>query len=101
MKVCLQPEALDDLRDIAAYIGRHDPRRAATHADRLKAKIAQLGSMGTSFRILPPYVASGLRRRIVGAYQIFYLVDDLLRAVLVVRILHSARDTARLLRAFE
>jgi plasmid stabilization system protein ParE len=101
MKVCLQPEALDDLRGIAAYIGRHDPRRAATHANRLEAKIAQLGSMGASFRILPHYAASGLRRRIVGAYQIFYLVDDLLRAVLVVRVLHSARDTAQLLRAFE
>ncbi len=101
MKVRLQPEALNDLHEIASYIARANPRRAATYAAELREKIGQLATMGRSFRIAPRYAVSGLRRRIFGAYQIFFLVDIVPDTVDVIRVLHSSRDLGPLLQAFE
>lgn len=101
MKVCLQPEALDDLREIAAYIARNDEQRAASHAAVLRGKIAQLSTMGKSFRIIPRYAVSSLRRRVFGAYQILFLVNEELDVVDVLRVLHSSRNLDEILRGFE
>ncbi|MDH0864062.1 type II toxin-antitoxin system RelE/ParE family toxin [Mitsuaria sp. GD03876] len=101
MKVRLQPEALNDLREIAAYIDRANPRRAASFAAELREKIEQLSTMGRSFRVVPRYAVSGLRRRVHGAYQILYLANEELERVDVLRVLHSSRNLAELLRAFE
>lgn len=101
MKVRLQPEALNDLREIAAYIARDDQQRAASYAAVLRGKIAQLSTMGRSFRIVPRYAVSSLRRRVFEAYQILYLVNEELDVVDVIRVLHTSRNLDEILREFE
>jgi len=101
MKVRLQPEAWNDLREIASYIARNNASRAASYVAVLRDKIAQLATMGRSFKIVPRYANSGLRRRVFEAYQIFYRVDDAAEIVDVMRVLHSSRNLDAILRGFE
>lgn len=51
--------------------------------------------MPSAYAILPRYEARGIRRCVHDNYQIFYRVDADL--VLVVRVLHGARDHEALL----
>ena len=52
--------------------------------------------MPSSFPLVPRYERKGIRRRVHGAYQIFYRVDGEL--VHVIRVLHGARDYEALLK---
>ena len=101
MRVRLLTEALADLDHIAEYISRHDQRRARSFTRELQRKIFGLASMAESFRVIPQYAASGLRRRVHRSYQIFYIADALHGIGHVARILHTARDTAPLLAHYE
>jgi toxin ParE1/3/4 len=101
MRVRLLTEALADLDSIAEYIGRHDQRRARSFTHELQRKIFGLASMAESFRVIPRYAASGLRRRVHRSYQIFYIADVAHGIVHVARILHSSRDFVPLLAHFE
>ncbi|CAN7703961.1 type II toxin-antitoxin system RelE/ParE family toxin [Variovorax paradoxus] len=95
MKVRLSAEARQDLVAIADYIARDNPARALSFVQELTDKCASLATMPLSYPIVPRYEARGLRRRVHGNYQIFYRVTDDL--VLVVRVLHGARDYEALL----
>ncbi len=52
--------------------------------------------MPSSFPLVPRYERKGIRRRVHGAYQIFYRVDG--EPVYVIRVLHGARDYEALLK---
>ena len=47
------------------------------------------------YRLLSGHEASGVRRRTVGNYGVFYVVGD--NVVNVLQVLHSARDHERIL----
>ncbi|WP_343629060.1 type II toxin-antitoxin system RelE/ParE family toxin [Roseateles sp.] len=101
MRVSLLTEASADLDDIAAYIRRHNPRRARSFVHELMRKIFGLSTMAESFRVVPQYATSGLRRRVHKPCQIFYIADVTQHVVHVVRVLHTSRDTDPLLLHFE
>jgi toxin ParE1/3/4 len=72
-----------------------NPRRAISFVKELTDKCAGLADMPSSFPLVPRYAKKGIRRRVYGAYQIFYRVDGEL--VHVIRMLHGARDYEALL----
>ncbi|WP_416760030.1 type II toxin-antitoxin system RelE/ParE family toxin [Roseateles sp. So40a] len=94
-------EASADLDGIADYIRKSNPSRARSFIHELLQKINGLSSMAESFRVLPRYAASGLRRRVHKPYQIFYIADVARDVVHVVRVLHTSRDTDPLLLRYE
>ncbi len=95
MKVRLSAEARQDLLAIGDYIARDNPARALSFVQELMDRCASLAGTPSGFPIVPRYEAKGIRRRLRGDYQIFYRVDG--DFVLVVRVLHGARDYEALL----
>ena len=89
MRVTFTPLAEADLTDIALYIAQDNPERAFTFTDEIESrclglsKHALIGAprpeLGDDFRVLP-----------FGRYLIFYRSQT--DEVLILRVLHSARD---------
>lgn len=95
MKVRLSSEARQDLIAIGDYIARDNPSRARSFIKELTDKCAGLADMPLGYAIVPRYETKGIRRCVHDNYQIFYRIDGDL--VLVVRVLHGARDYEALL----
>ncbi len=95
MKVVLTDEALRDLEEIGDYIARDNPERARTFVGELLAKARQLGDRPEAFPVVPRYAHLGVRRRVHGAYLIFYRLET--ERVTIIHVLHGARDCDALL----
>jgi plasmid stabilization system protein ParE len=95
MKVRLSAQAERELQSIFEYIYSDSPKAAPQMVDRLMSACLELGSRPLLYPLAPRHEARGLRRRVLGAYGIYYVVSPEL--VEVVTILHSARDVDRLL----
>jgi len=95
MKVRLSAEARQDLIAIGDYIARDNPSRALSFVQELTDACANLADMPSSYPTVPRYELKGIRRRVRGNYQIFFRIDG--DQVLVVRVLHGARDYESLL----
>ena len=91
MKVIVAPAARRDLVEIGTWIARDKPRAADRMVDRLLSAANGLSRHPLRY---PSVGLRRLRKRPVGAYLIFYRVDDVIS---VVRILHAARDWVSLL----
>ena len=94
-RVRLSGPAAADLLDILTYLAAESPRAAETIADQLDDAIADLADSSDHFAVVTSRPESRLRRRVVGAYNIFYRADREL--VTVMRILHGARNATHLL----
>lgn len=95
MKVVITTDALNDLEEIGDYIARDNPARARSFVAELVAKAQGLADMPEAFPLVPRYAGFGVRRRVHGAYLIFYRIEESL--VMVIHILHGARDYEALL----
>lgn len=95
MKVRLSARAQRDLQSIFEYLFTDSPEAALRMLDRLEAASVELGDRAKLYPLVPRHEESGFRRRVVGSYSIYYLIDD--GMVEVVAVLHSARDHERLL----
>ena len=95
MRVRLSRAAERDLREIASYIAKDSPLAAFKVTIFLRQKALGLGGIPYAFPLVPRYERRGIRRRVCGNYLIFYRVDE--EIVLIVRVLHGARDYAPLL----
>ena len=88
-RVVFSAPARRDLREIAAYIGRHDPEAAKRVVARIrevcKSTLATFPAGGTMRDELRP----GLRCLSVGNYVIYFRSRN---PVEIVRVLHGARD---------
>lgn len=91
MKVFFTDAAKADLFSIDLTISRDNPATAERFAGKLRAACEGLGELPERFQI---DAGTGLRRRPVSGYLIFYAVSD---RVEIVRILHGARDLSGLL----
>ena len=89
MNVRISDDAEHDLEDIADFIAHDDPLRAVTFVRELRSACFALGDFPKAYPLVRRYESS-IRRRVHGAYLIFYHVDH--HTVTVARILHSARD---------
>lgn len=90
MIVTITDEADADLERIGDFIAQDNPRRAASFVVELVESCKRLGSAPRRFPLVPRYEDTRVRRRPYGEYVIFYRVED--AAVLVLRVLHGARD---------
>lgn len=99
MKVVFALEAKLDLEGIAEFIAAENPARAASFALELDTKARELGDFPHRFPLIPDFVDLGIRRRTHGNYLIVYRVET--DRVLVMRVLHAARDYPALLDLYE
>jgi plasmid stabilization system protein ParE len=95
VKVVLADEALRELEEIGDYIARDNPERARTFVAELLGMAGRLGERPEAFPVLPRYAHLGIRRRVHGAYLIFYRLET--EQVTIIHILHGARDYDALL----
>ncbi|AHE56250.1 type II toxin-antitoxin system RelE/ParE family toxin [Sphingomonas sanxanigenens] len=89
------PRADQDLRALFEMIGADDIDAAERFIGKIRRLILRLGDFPMSGPARPE-LGDGLRSLSIGAYVILYrvLADD----VLIVRVVHSARDLPRILR---
>lgn len=95
MKAVLTSEAKNDLERICDYIAQDNPARADSFVDELIGKIRLIAETPQGFPLVPRYAHLGIRRRVYGAYLIFYRVEA--DRVSILHILHGARDYEALL----
>lgn len=90
MIVVFSQEAFDDLDRIAAVIAEDNPKRAVSFIRELRQRCEGLSDMPRRFQLVPRYEHTGVRRRIVGNYLVFYHVGE--ASVEILHILYGARD---------
>ena len=95
MKVVLTAEARGDLEQIADFIAQDNPVRARSFVRELVEKAREIGATPRGFPVVPRYAHLRVRRRVHGAYLIFYRVEA--DRVSILHILHGARDYEALL----
>ena len=95
MKVRLSARARRDLRAIFDYLVAETPEAAVRILDRLETASLELGDRAKLYPLVPLHEDTGFRRRVVGSYNVYYVIED--GGVEVVAILHSARDHERIL----
>lgn len=94
MRVVITWPARADLTTIALYIAAHDPRRARSFTDELRAACKLLATTSRQHALLSGFERLDIRRKRYGAYLILYRVNA--DRVDVVRIVHGARDLTAL-----
>ena len=97
MRVVITTQGRSDLANVAQFIARENQQRARSFVRELRAKALDLGNAPLAFPLVARYARQGVRRRVFGNYLIFCRVDA--EAVIVLRVLHGARDYERLLEA--
>jgi len=95
MRLRWSAAAREDLADIAAAIARDNPSRATTYANELLRSADKILDAPRGYPLVVDFAAQGIRRRGHGNYLIFYRVGD--EEIVVLRVLHGARDYASLL----
>ena len=87
------PAARDDLSEIRRYIARDNPVRAKSFIEDIRAHCRRLAINPLSHPVEPALDATA-RKAVHGSYLIFYDAQD--DGILVLRVLHGARDLGRL-----
>jgi toxin ParE1/3/4 len=94
MKLVIKSVAKKDLRNIATYIGKDNPERAISFVAEIDQKIRLLTERPFSFPAHEEW-QDGLRSALHGQYHIIFEVAD--DEVIVLRVLHGARNIADIL----
>jgi toxin ParE1/3/4 len=95
-RVLLSPRAAADLEDIAGYIGRDNPERAATFVHELEAKCRGVAATPDIYPARPD-LAPGLRIAVHGRYLVLFRELPDQTAVRIERVLHGARNLPRVI----
>ncbi len=90
-RLFLSPRAAADLEDIAEYIARDNPERAATFIAELEAKCRAVAATPDTYPARPD-LAPGLRMAVHGRYLVLFRELPGQDAVRVERVLHGARN---------
>ena len=98
MRLAFTPLAEQDLEAIADYIAAGNPVRALSFVRELRAQCQRITLKPSGYR-LRPELDDGIRSCAHGHYVIFF--EATAEAVLVVRVLHGARDLPAVFRADE
>jgi toxin ParE1/3/4 len=94
MKVVIHEAAAADLDNIFDWISRDSPRAATELVRRIGARINRLGIGGLS-HIGRPGLVTGTRELVEAPYIIVYSVDEVADQIVVLAIVHGARDRER------
>jgi addiction module RelE/StbE family toxin len=82
--------ALDDLREIKAYVAADNPAAARKLAGRIREGVEVLRENPEAGRVVPELAKLGYREVIVPPYRVVYEVQE--RRVVVLRVWHGRRD---------
>lgn len=88
--------AEQDIREIGDFIAKDSPRRAAAFVAELRRRCMAIGQSPKA-AALRPELGQGIRIVVFGRYLLAYHQEDD-GSVLVDRVVHGARDLARLFR---
>ncbi len=95
-RLLLSPRAAEDLENIADYIARDHPQRAASFVSELQAKCRAVAAT-PDICTARPDLAPALRMAVHGRYLVLFRELPGQNAVRVERVLHSARNLPRLI----
>lgn len=91
-EVSFSPLALEDVQAIAAHIREQSPRAAQRQIAQFKAAATELRRFPRRFAaVAEAKTSETVRCRPVGPYMLYYKVDAA-DAVVILRVLHAARD---------
>lgn len=91
MRVVFDEDALDDLRQIFAWIAKDNPGTAEKVITRIFEKIELLATPALTF-MGHPGRDPGTLELVEAPYVIVYEVSKLHRKIIILSIVHSARD---------
>ena len=91
MNVVVREKANDDLDDIFQWIARDNPRAATQMVARIRDRINLL-ELDSLARMGRPGFVEGTLELVEYPYLIIYRVDDSRREVVVLAIMHGARN---------
>ena len=95
-KVGYSVNALDDLREIYAYIANEllIPETAAAQLGRIRKEVHSLDFMPTRYTLFEwePWHSMKIHQLPVDNFIVYYLVDDEERTVTIARIFYGSRD---------
>lgn len=95
-KVGYSIDALDDLREIYAYIANKllVPETAAAQLERIRREVRSLDFMPARYALVEwePWHSMKIHQLLVDNFIVYYLVDDEKKAVTVVRVFYGDRD---------
>jgi toxin ParE1/3/4 len=91
MKVVVHEAAAADLDDIFDWIAEDSTRAAAEMVRRIQARINRIGVAGLS-HLGRPGLVQGTRELVEAPYVIVYSVDELADQIVVLAVVHGARD---------
>lgn len=89
-KVVIADSAIENLREIVAFIAQDDPAVAVRVGNKLIDEALTLDQMPARCPIFD--LARGVRKMVVAPYLIFFTVDDSAAAVNVIHFWHGARQ---------
>lgn len=89
------PKAEVDLETIGDFIARDNPAKALSFIVELRQCCTGIAQTPEAFALVPRYKSTGIRRRVFGAYLIFYRIKQ--DRIEVVHILHGAMNYEQLL----
>ena len=91
MKISFEPAARDELNDIFEWIAQDSPSAASNLIIRIEEKIERLAVPNLAHMGRPGLV-EGTRELVEYPYIIVYKVDERLQEIIVISVVHSARD---------
>ena len=95
-KVGYSEDALNDLREIYAYIANEllVPETAAAQVGRIRKEVRSLDFMPARYALVEwdPWHSMKMHQLPVDNFIVYYLVDDEEMAVIVVRIFYGGQD---------
>jgi len=91
MKIIFEPAARDELNDIFEWIAKDSPGAAHKLIARIEEKITRL-TMPNLAHMGRPGLVEGTRELIQYPYIIVYRVDDQRQEIVIISIVHGARD---------
>ena len=104
-KVIYSPAALDDLRNIYAYIAYIllVPDTAERQVNRIRKEIRSLDLFPERNSVVEwePWASMGMRKVPVDNYIVFYLPDKEKRIVLIVRVFYGGQDIEHIIQELE
>ena len=94
--VVYSPEALNDLKDIYAYIAQEllVPDTALRQVNRIRKEIRSLDFMPSRYALVDwePWKSMGMHKVSVDNFVVFYTVDSDSMTVAIIRIVYGGRD---------
>jgi toxin ParE1/3/4 len=95
VRLAFRPAAEDDLLEVALWIARDSPERAMRFVAALRERATQILAF-PSAAPLRPELGEGVRAVVFRGYILAYRLED--DQVIILRIVHGARDLVALFR---